>query len=59
MRFGTLKIIHMGLKTLAKKTTNKRKKTTLLLNFTWYQVNPVETSAVGDNNLDSRQRPDL
>lgn len=59
MRFGTLKIIHMGLKTLAKKRQTKEKKTTLLLNFTWYQVNPVETSAVGDNNLDSRQRPDL
>lgn len=40
MRFGTLKIIHMGLKTLAKKNDKQKKKTTLLLNFTWYQVKP-------------------
>lgn len=33
MRFGTLKIIHMGLKTLAKKTTNKRKKNNPLAQF--------------------------
>lgn len=59
MRFGTLKIIHMGLKTLAKKRQTKEKKQPSCSISRGTKSNPVETSAVGDNNLDSRQRPDL